>query len=182
MSFKLLWNNRVGSIYHKEDIHGNKVFHISQRGVYDPIRYIEHQSIVYFSVNDILLSFVAHTNMSFQSIWDDLGPECKLELEKDMYKHVFKNDNDIESITLRYNDIIKLILLIPVTFDMSSKNLDLFLMYYQTHFGYLNNIKNTPKHHRYDCCFDYVFFMSFVGGFLCAFVLFWILRLFEFQQ
>jgi hypothetical protein len=176
------WNNRVGSFFEREDVHGNKVFHIKKQSTYDVIRYVEYHNIVYFSVNDVLLSFVVHSNLNYQSIWNDLPSECKVELEKYMHLHVFKNDDNVESVTLRFNDIIKLIMLIPVTFDVVSKNLDLFLAYYQTYFGYISNMKKTSACERYDCCFNYVFFLSFVVGFLCAFLVFWAVRLFKFQE
>jgi len=175
------WNNRVGSLFEREDVHGNKVFHISKQGLHDVIRYVEYQNVVYFSVNDILLSFVAHTNMNYQTIWDDLPSECKVELQKYMHLHAFNHDNNVESMTLRYNDIIKLIMLIPVTFDITSRNLDLFLLYYQTYFGYIRNIKKASVCERYDCCFNYVFFLTYTLGFLSAFLVFWATRLFKFQ-
>jgi len=176
------WNNRVGSMFGREDIHGNKMFHITKNGMYNPIRYVEYQNIVYFSVNDVLLSFVDHSNLSFQSIWDNLPNECQTELERHMYRHTFVNDDEKESRTLRYNDILKLIMLIPVTFDFTYKNVDLFIQYHQTHFGYLYNIKKAPMVYKIDCCLNYLLIMAMLVGFVCAFLLFWLLHMFKFQE
>lgn len=88
------------------------------------------------------------------------------------------NGNSLEPcITFTRNDMIKLILSLPLSFQDRSMCLDLFLLYYKTHFKYKKKIKKSPME---QFCIRYhngLLFLSLVVGFLLAVFTFHTLRM-----
>ena len=178
----LSWKSkRVSCLFDKEDMFGNKVMTMSGMGLFSHIRYVESHGCVYFSVKDIMEMFCVE---DVYAIWEQMGMEVRDEFSSRLFVHSFKTDMEMEGITLDcftmyFNDIIKLLSVLPLTFEERSKGIDAFIDYYQINFRLIKEYSLKPGRHccLTDCCYNSLLFAALLMGFLLAFIVFWTCKL-----
>lgn len=165
--------NKYVRIHPSQNYHPNTITVSRSGNTPILIRYTHQHSIIYLSAEDTIDPFLVSANTTFQKFWDTSIPqEIKAVLQANMHLLTLwdpHKGNKLEpTITFTKNDMIKLILCLPLPFQERSMSLDLFLLYYKTHFKYKHKMKKSPME-RF--CIRYhngLLFLSLVVGFLLA--------------
>lgn len=170
-------SKRVGCLFDKEDVLGNKVMTMSGLGLYSQVRYVNAHGAVYFNVKDIMETFCME---DVASIWEQLGEEVRNEFLPRLLIHAFKTDDVQEGVTfdmfaMYYNDIIKLLGVLPLSFVERSQGIDTFIMYYQINFRLLKEFtvhNNKCCLSLSDCYYHSLILIAMMLGFLFACIVF----------
>jgi hypothetical protein len=153
------------------------------------IRYTEYNRTTWFCADDTIDPFLVHADKTFADVWaNDFTDNIRLELGKSMYIQTYASadadtgqDKHVSTMMFPRNNIIKIILLLPIPFEDRSSCLELFLLYYKAHFRSLRNIHKTPLT---KCCIKYqnpLLLFSFVVGFVTAIFIFTSFRMLRTQ-
>jgi hypothetical protein len=177
-------------------------FNISRSGANPtPIRYVLIHKRPYFLANDVFDPFINHINKTFDQVWaEDFSEDVCHVLSKNMLETCFPEDPIPESPTntdqyeflkrtssgsdssnsstgqkykcFARNDVIKIILLLPIPFEQRSNCLEAFLLYYKAHAQVNRVLKRSPLASFVLLHHNALLFVSFVIGFLFALFIF----------
>ncbi len=161
-----IWNsNKIETIFEREDVHGNKILNVSRLGIHCNLRYIEINQAPKISVTD-LLSMFGDTNKSLAETWTEISEDIKSQVY--VYMHDFKNDpltTEIECshMCVGYIDAVKLLWGMQLDNMTKSKNIEVFLIYYQIRF-FQGRIKTNSPKYVCDCLFNYLILGAILVG------------------
>ena len=171
------FNNKVQDVFHSKDCNGNHVLRLSRIGLCTSLRYVYHDNLYYFNVDDILLSFNEEPDKySSAYVWSRIPNYVKDELCKYAIEHDFHDSeivspcsseytaNALKRMALSYRETIKLIMNLPADFSTNSTNLDMFMTYYETYFSFIRRMEKATAWYSLDRNAMFMIFTAFLLG------------------
>lgn len=177
-----LWKSFTGAnIYESKDDHFNLILPMCKLGLFSNIRYTVLFDIVFFSLHDVIECFGQHMDTSSNNDTLDLvghwnsivDPNIKHSLLKHAKTHIFLGPNEVESQVICRMDVFKLISILPLPFDITSNNLDLFDRGHKVHFGLIERYDNSCVLNKNERCWNFLILFALITGLAVGVFLTW---------
>jgi hypothetical protein len=178
----LVWKSFTGvNIYESKDENYNLILPMCKQGLFSNIRYTILFDITFFSLLDVIECFGQHMDTSANDNTTDLyfhwnntiHPNDRHTLLKNAKTHIFLGPNEVETLVICRMDVFKLIAILPLPFEITSNNLELFDRGHKIHFGLIEKYDHTCVLNKNDRCWNCLIVFALLAGLAIGVFLTW---------